>query len=88
MGKNPYYVFSTRLCQILILLGSSSWTIEDIDFEIFVTSTLSEANIIAEVSEHVDIDDEKESNDEEQPTDCISKPVFKDVMNAIAVLED
>ena len=45
-------------------------------------------NIIAEVSGHVDIDDEEEPNDEEQPTDCISKPVFKDVMNAIAVLED
>ena len=88
MAKNLYYVFSSRLCQILILLGFSSWTIEDTDFEISVTSTLSKANIIVEVSEHVDIDDEEEPNDEEQPTDCISKPVFKDVMNSIAVFEN
>ena len=40
-------------------------------------------HIIAEISGHVDIDD-----DEEQPTDCISKPAFKDVMNTITVLED
>ena len=43
---------------------------------------------MAEVSGHVDINDEKESDDEEQPTDCISKPAFMDVMNAITVLED
>ena len=43
----------------------------DIDFEIPVTSTSSDAHIIAEVSEHVDIDDEEESNDEGQSTDCI-----------------
>ena len=45
-------------------------------------------HIIAEVSGHVDIDDEEEFDDEEQPTDCISKPAFKDVMNTITVLED
>ena len=56
--------------------------------EISVTSTSSDADIIAEVSGHVDIDDEEESDDEEQPTDCISKPAFKDVMNTITVLED
>ena len=60
----------------------------DIDFEISATSISSDADIIAEASGHLDIDDEEESNDEEQPTDCISKPVFKDVMNAITVLED
>ena len=43
--------------------------------------------IIAEVSGHGDIDDGEESGDEEQPTDCISKPAFKDVMNAITILE-
>ena len=37
---------------------------------------------------YVDIIDGRESDDEEQPTDCISKPVFKGVMNAITVLED
>ena len=31
---------------------------------------------------------EKECDDEEQTTDCISKPAFKDVMNTITVLED
>ena len=40
-------------------------------------------HIITEISGHVDIDD-----NEEQPTDCISKPAFKDVMNTITVLED
>ena len=47
-----------------------------------------DADIIADVSGHVDVDDKEESDDEEQPTDCISKPVFKDVMSAITVLED
>ena len=47
-----------------------------------------DADIIAEVSGHVDIDDKEESDDEEQPTDCISKPVFKVVINAITVLEE
>ena len=56
--------------------------------EISVTSTSPDADIIAEVSGHVDIDDEEESDDEEQPTDCISKPAFKDIMNTITVLED
>ena len=60
----------------------------DIDFEISVTSTSSDADMIAEISKHVDINDEEESDDEEQPTDCISKPAFKDVMNVINVLED
>ena len=60
----------------------------DIDFEIPVTSTSSNADIIAEVSGHINIDDEEESDVEEQPADCISRPAFKDVMNAIIVLED
>ena len=42
----------------------------------------------AEVSGHADIDNEEDSDDEEQPTDCILKPGFKDVMNAISILED
>lgn len=45
-------------------------------------------DIIAEVSGHVDINDEEESDDKEQPTDFISKLAFKKVMNAITVLED
>ena len=39
------------------------------------------------VYEHADNDDEEESDDEEQLL-FISKPAFKDVMNAITVLED
>ena len=39
------------------------------DFEISVTSASSDADMIAEISKHVDINDEEESNDEEQPTD-------------------
>ena len=63
-------------------------TEELVDFEISVTRTSSDADIIVGVSGHADIDDEEESDDEEQPTDCISKPAFKDVMNDITVLED
>ena len=68
--------------------GMTAEELIDIDFEISVTNTSSNADIIAEVSGHVDIDDEEESNDKGQPTDCILKPAFKDVMNAITVLED
>ena len=57
--------------------GMTAEKIVDIDFDISVTSTSSDVDIIAEVYGHVDIDDEGESNDEEQPTDCISKPAFK-----------
>ena len=60
----------------------------DIDFEICVTIASSDADISAELFGHVDINDEEESNDEEQPTDCILKPAFRDIMNAITVLED
>ena len=67
--------------------GMTAEELVDIDFEISVTSTSSDPDIIAEVSGHVDIDDE-ESDDEEQPTDCTSKPPFKDAMNAFTVLED
>ena len=42
----------------------------DIDFEISVTSTSSETDIIAEVSKNVDIYDKEKSDDEEQSTDC------------------
>ena len=68
--------------------GMTAEELVDTDFEISATSTSSDANIIAEVSGHVDIDNEEESDDEEQPTDCISKPVFKDVVNATTVFED
>ena len=67
--------------------GMTAVELVDSDFEITVTSTASDADIIAEVSGHVDIDYEEESDGEEQPTG-ISKPAFKDVMNAITVLED
>ena len=54
----------------------------DIDFEISVTSTSSDADIIVEVSGHTEYDNEG------QPTDCIWKRAFKDVINAITILED
>ena len=66
--------------------GITAEELEDIDFEVSVTSTSSDANIIAEVSGHVDINDEEESDDEEQPTDCMLS--LKDTMNATTVLED
>ena len=69
-------------------LWHGGWKLVDIDFEILVTSTSSDADIIAEESGHVDINNEKESDAEEQPTDCISGPAFKYVMNAITVLEE
>ena len=68
--------------------GMTAEELLDIDFEISVTSALSDADIIAEIPGHVDTDEEEECDDEEQPTDCISKPLFKDVMDTITVLED
>ena len=68
-------------------LWHGGWKLVDIDFEILVTSTSSDADIIAEESGHVDINNEKESDAEEQPTDCISGPAFKYVMNATLVLK-
>ena len=68
--------------------GMTTEELVDFDFEISVTSTSSDEDIIVGVSEHVDINDEEESDDEEQSTDCISKSAFKDVMNVINVLED
>ena len=60
----------------------------DIDFQVSVTSASSDVDIIVKVSGHVNTDVEEESDDEEQPTDCISKLAFKDVLNVITVLED
>ena len=61
----------------------------DIDFEISVTGTVSEADIIAEVTGRAhDADDEEDSDNEEQPTECLTKPSFNDVMNSITILED
>ena len=60
--------------------GMTAVELVDIDFEITAASTSFDADIIAAVSGHVDIDDQEESNDEEQPTDCISKPALKEVM--------
>ena len=61
----------------------------DIDFEISVTGTVSDADIIAEVtgSAH-DPDGEEDSDNEEQPTECLNKPSFNDAMNSITILED
>ena len=51
--------------------GRMAKELVDIDFEISVTSTSSDVDIIVEVSGHADIDEE--SDHEEQPTDCISR---------------
>ena len=61
----------------------------DIDFEISVTGTASDAHIIAEVTGRAhDADDEENSDNEEQPTECLTKRSFNDVMNSITILED
>ena len=61
----------------------------DIDFEISVTGTVSDADITAEVTGRGhDADDEEDSDNEEQPTECLTKPSFNDVMNFITILED
>ena len=61
----------------------------DIDFEISVTGTAYNADIIAEVTGRAhDADDEEDSDNEEQPTECLTKPSFNDVMNSITILED
>ena len=60
----------------------------DVDFEIFVTGTASDADIIAEVTGRAhDADDEEDSDNEEQPTECLTKPSFNDVMNSITILK-
>ena len=61
----------------------------DIYFEISVTGTVYDADIIAEVTGRAhDADDEKDSEDEEQPPECLTKPSLNDVMNSITILED
>ena len=61
----------------------------DIDFEISVIGTASDADIIAKVTGRAhDADDEEDSDNEEQPTACLTKPSFNDVMNSITILED
>ena len=61
----------------------------DIDFEISVTGTVSDADIIAKVTRRAhDADDEEDSDNEEQPTECLTKPFFNDVMDFITILED
>ena len=61
----------------------------DIDFEISITGTVSDADIIAEVTGCAhDADDEEDSENEEQPTECLTKPSFSDVINSITILEE
>ena len=60
----------------------------DIDFKISVPGTVSDAHIIAEVTGRAhDANDEADSDNEEQPTECLTKPSFNDVMNSITILE-
>ena len=67
--------------------GMTAEELVNIDFEISVTSTSSDADIIAEVSGYVDIDNEEEWDDEEQLADCISKQALTDVINATPFLK-
>ena len=61
----------------------------DIDFEISVTGTVPDADINAEVTGRAhDADDEEDSDNEEQPTECLTKPYFNDEMDFITILED
>ena len=62
----------------------------DIDFEISVTGAICDKDIIAEVSGSVDYKDSSEDDDfdNEEPTELLTKPDFKDAMNAISILED
>ena len=62
----------------------------DIEFEISVTGAISDKDIIAEVSGSVDYKDSSEDDDfdNEEPTELLTKPDFKDAMNAISILED
>ena len=66
----------------------------DLDFEISVTSTVIYHLMRTSLQTFLDMlistirKNLMMTDDEEQPTDCISKPVFKVVMNAITVLED
>ena len=61
----------------------------DIDFEISVSGLISDKDIIAEVSGCVDCNDsEDDDSDNEEPTELLAKPDFKDAMNAISILEE
>ena len=61
----------------------------DIDFEISVTGTISDKDIIVEVSGNVDCEDSEDDDfDNEEPTELLTKPDFKDAMNAISILEE
>lgn len=61
----------------------------DIEFEISVSGIVSDAHIIAEVSgRDSDNDIGDDDSDNEEPTDTLTKPDFKDVMNAISILRN
>ena len=51
--------------------GMTTEELGDIDLENSVASESSDAEIIAEIPRHVDINNEKERIDEEQPNHCI-----------------
>ena len=59
--------------------GMTTEELKNIDLETSVASGSSDAEIIVEVPGHVDVNYEKESSDEEQPTHCISKPSLKNI---------
>ena len=51
--------------------GMTTEELVDIYLETSVASSSSDAEITAEIPRHVDINNEKELNDEEQPNHCI-----------------
>ena len=47
-----------------------------------------EEDVMEDLKNDLEADDEENSGNEEQPTQCLSKPSFNDVMNSITILED
>ena len=76
-----FFLFETGFCE------DSAQDRTENDFGI--SGTVSDVDIISEVTERAhDADDEKDSDNEEQPTECLTEPSFNDVMNSITILED
>ena len=61
----------------------------DIDFQISITCTLSDAEIIAEISGNsADSSDDEPDDEENEATEILTKSSCTDLMNAIGILED
>ena len=61
----------------------------DIEFQISITGTLSDAEIIAEISGNsADSSDDEPEDEENEATEILTKQSCTDLMNAIGILED